>query len=245
MHTLNFNCALLILLWNPKCIRVTRGLFALFAQKCTPELADGYRSFNFDIIYLYQMLISSISEVNLLYRMSISKFESSISYDNIKVWMFDTVFILYFFVWYHNEPMITYVQADCSTTTKIPPHMESAVKRRHCSKKKTIIPSSTTWASTSSTSSACFRTFKTATKWLQKQTSMIMSAIAQWSLMGPRIQDKPFLKGAPGLYWDVCCFLSVLHCDRQDDPLTAGAMDTYYKNALLNYADVPYKNFHD
>ena len=32
---------------------------------------------------------------------------------------------------------------------------------------------------------------------------------------------------------------------RQDDPRTAGAMDTYFRDALQNYADVPYKELHD
>jgi hypothetical protein len=57
--------------------------------------------------------------------------------------------------------------------------------RRHCYKKKKIIPSSASWAPKSLTSSPCFRTCKT-TKWLQLPTSRIISASVQSSLIVPR-----------------------------------------------------------
>jgi hypothetical protein len=44
-------------------------------------------------------------------------------------------------------------------------------------------------------------------------------------------------------YIEMCLAFSPY--DRQDDPRTAGAMDTYFRNAIQNYTDVPYADFHD
>jgi hypothetical protein len=45
----------------------------------------------------------------------------------------------------------------------------------------------------------------------------------------------------------VCCFQSdgLSPYYRQDDPRTAGAMDTYFRDALQTYVDVTYKHIHD
>jgi hypothetical protein len=43
-------------------------------------------------------------------------------------------------------------------------------------------------------------------------------------------------------YLEVCVAFSPYY--RQDDPRTAGAMDTYFRDALKAYADVPYKDLH-
>jgi hypothetical protein len=63
--------------------------------------------------------------------------------------------------------------------------MASLVMGCPCTYPVMMIPSSTTSASTSSTSSACFRTCQTSTKSLRKPTSMIMSAVVQSSLITP------------------------------------------------------------
>jgi hypothetical protein len=66
--------------------------------------------------------------------------------------------------------------------------MASLVMGCPCTDPVMMIPSSTTSesASTSSTSSARFRTCQTSTKSLRKPTSMIMSAVVQSSLITPR-----------------------------------------------------------
>ena len=43
-------------------------------------------------------------------------------------------------------------------------------------------------------------------------------------------------------YLEMCVAFSPYY--RQDDPRTAGAMDTFYRDALQAYADVPYKDLH-
>ncbi len=113
--------------------------------------------------------------------------------------------------------------------------MKSPVMGCHCSKTMTIIPSSTSSASTSLTSSACFRTCKT-TQSLRKPTSIIMSASVLSSVMGPRYTVSQRSS------WPTLRCQSV---HRQDDPRTAGALDTYFRDALQTYADVAYKDRHD
>jgi hypothetical protein len=44
-------------------------------------------------------------------------------------------------------------------------------------------------------------------------------------------------------YIEMCVAFSP--CYRQDDPRTAGAMDTFFRDALQNYADITYKDLHD
>jgi hypothetical protein len=44
-------------------------------------------------------------------------------------------------------------------------------------------------------------------------------------------------------YIEICVAISLYY--RQDDPRTAGAMDTYFRDALQTYADVTYKDLHD
>ncbi len=66
-----------------------------------------------------------------------------------------------------------------------------------------------------------------------------MSARVHSSLMGPRYTVSQRSS------WPTLRCVAFSPYYRQDDPRTAGAMDTYFREAFQAYADVTYKDLHD